>query len=173
MKLAGNLLFSRFMCLFTILFVCLRVIYLPMMDKLPPPLLPLLRVQARKLLLLVQDVTDKPFKEKMWQYLWAGVIFQYLLWEVKMDINRVRSQLVDNLARQPAKFFSLLVVFHFLFVFDSSFFAFFFWYFLSVLDSFLSWILSSNDDDYCEPAGGLLLNRDWVRLRRHLPLLLI
>ena len=36
---------------------------LPMMGKLPPPLLPLLLVQSRKLIFLVQDVTNKPFKE--------------------------------------------------------------------------------------------------------------
>ena len=89
-----------------------------------------------------------------------------------MDINRVRSQLVDNLARQPAKFFSLLVVFHFLFVFDSFFLLFSFdIFFLSLILFVFDSVI--NDDDYSEPAGGLLLNRDWVGLCRHLPLLLI
>ena len=91
-----------------------------------------------------------------------------------MDISRVRSQLADNLARQPAKFFSPLPWLSFIFSLSLillfllfSFDIFFLSLVLFVFDSF------SNDDDYSKPAGGLLLNRDWVRLRRHLPLLLI
>ena len=69
---------STFRYLPCVFFVCLEIIHLPMVGKLPPPLLPLLLVQFRKLILLVQDVTNKPFKETILQRcLWVEVIFQY------------------------------------------------------------------------------------------------